>query len=58
MLYKSIPVKYAEVESESKTSNHAVIGVSCREVVDVISWQFFSSHCRTVLLFLVLYVLT
>lgn len=55
MLHKSIPIKYAEVESESKTADHAVIGLPHREVVNVIHWQLFACHLRAVLL--VLYVL-
>lgn len=57
MVHESIPVKYAEVESESKASNHTVVGFSCGEVVNVIPRQFFSGHTRAVLTFLVLNVL-
>ncbi len=52
----SLPVKYAEVESESEASNHSVVGLSHREVVDVIPRQFFSCHTRAVPFFLGLHV--
>lgn len=56
-LHKSIPVKYAEVESESNASNHTIVMLSCTEVVSVIPWQHFCCHNRAVLLSLVLNML-